>query len=361
MQGNATETAYNFALARLLREEGLSAEAEQRHYFGDRRGQADVLLDFDDYAVVIEAEFGSPAREDANKRFPKQQPAILNGLPVRLVVALGYPQRLTDLPESSARDNLSNCDDIRIIYRYYGEEWSEETTGRVAELAETLRNYWVQSDNGTGIDLIVQRAADVINTASDILKHNGKNNYDDEQDEPATKALIWLNALLFQELLARFLDRNQLPAEHQQRGINRPNSDQGPTHLISQWDEILNINWWPIFYIARETLAETPAPANRESIKVLKTAAAEIAESGVIRRHDVLDEYFTDCWTRANSWRQITQRYRQLSCLQDLLLTNAIHAGQTLILLIRKKLQGCGLLILLVAAAPCSWHLRKRY
>ncbi len=291
MHGNATETAYNFALARLLREEGLSAEAEQRHRFGEQRGQADVLLDFDDYAVVIEAEFGDPAREDANRRFPKQKPAIINGLPVRLAVALGYPQRLADLPESGARENLASCDDIRILYRYYEEEWSEETTGSVADLAETLRNYWVQSDSGTGIDLIVQHAANAINDASSILARSRQND-NAEQDESATKALIWLNALLFQELLARYLDRTQLPTEHQNRGIKRPDPDQGPTHLIEQWDEILNINWWPIFYIARETLSETPGPANKEAVNVLKTAAAEIAESGVIRRHDVAGRIF---------------------------------------------------------------------
>ncbi len=291
MHGNATETACNFALARLLREEGLSAEAEQRHRFGEQRGQADVLLDFDDYAVVIEAEFGDPAREDANRRFPKQKPAIINGLPVRLAVALGYPQRLADLPESGARENLASCDDIRILYRYYEEEWSEETTGSVADLAETLRNYWVQSDSGTGIDLIVQHAANAINDASSILARSRQND-NAEQDESATKALIWLNALLFQELLARYLDRTQLPTEHQNRGIKRPDPDQGPTHLIEQWDEILNINWWPIFYIAKETLSETPGPANKEAVNVLKTAAAEIAESGVIRRHDVAGRIF---------------------------------------------------------------------
>ena len=156
MNGNATETAYNFTRARLLREEGLSAEAEQRHRFGERRGQADVLLDFDGYAVVIEAEFGDPAKEDANRRFPKQKPAIVNGLPVRLVVALGYPPGFADLPESMTRENLAVCDNLRIVYRYYREGWSEETTGRVADLAETLRNYWVQSDSGTSIGLIVQ-------------------------------------------------------------------------------------------------------------------------------------------------------------------------------------------------------------
>ena len=97
------------ALARLLRHEGLNAQGEQRHMFGQARGQADVLLDFDDYAVVIEAEFGAPARADADKRFPPDQPAMVGGLPLRLAVAVGYPERLADLPESDTDSNLADA------------------------------------------------------------------------------------------------------------------------------------------------------------------------------------------------------------------------------------------------------------
>ena len=104
---NSTEVAYNLALARLLRHEGLNAQGEQRQRFGEARGQADVLLDFEDYAVVIEAEFGAPAKADADKRFPPDRPAMVGGLPLRLAVAVGYPERLADLPESDTDANLA--------------------------------------------------------------------------------------------------------------------------------------------------------------------------------------------------------------------------------------------------------------
>ena len=292
MNGNTPEPIYNIALAHLLRAEGLAAEGEQRHLFGSRRGQVDVLLDFDEYAVAIEAEYGNPAKEDASKRLPKKAPAIVNGLPLRLVVAIGYPNRLARLPESRAQESLADCDDIRIAYRYFGEEWSDESSGSVTDLAETLRNYWVQSDDGTGIERIVEKADRAIEAASNILARNNPSD-SDEQDEPATKALIWLNALLFQELLARHLDPAALPEAFRANGrIQRPSPDQGPSGLVEQWDEILNINWWPIFFIARETLSQTPAPSNRDALQVLKAAASEIAESGAIRRHDVAGRIF---------------------------------------------------------------------
>ena len=291
MNSNATEVAYNLSLAQLLRKEGLSAEGEQRQVFGDSRGMADVLLDFDDYAVVIEAEFGSPARADADKRLPGTRPAVVHGLPVRLVVAVGYPERLADLPESQSEANLAACNDLRIAYRYFGEVWGEETTGTVTSLAEVLRDYWVQSDSGIGIEATVARVSTAIGEARDILRRVEFQSQG-EQDGPATKALIWWNAMLFQELLARHLDTSELAPPHRGKRILRPDPERGPDYLVRQWIKILEINWWPIFHIAKETLKTTPGPANREAVRVLMEAAAEVAETGTIRRHDVAGRIF---------------------------------------------------------------------
>ena len=287
---NATETAYNLSLAKLLRHEGLSAEGEQRHYFGDARGQADLLLDFDDFAVVIEAEFGNPAKVDADRRMPNESPAIVNGLPVLMLVAIGYPKRLADLPESQTQENLAQCKDLKIAYRRFGETWTQQAPGNVADLVEELRNYWLQSEGGIGIEETVKQAASAINAAGDILTRV-ESDGQGEHDGPATKALIWLNAMLFQELLAKNLDPSLLP-EHLDNRSLRPDPERGPNHLVEQWIEILKINWWPIFHIAKETLKMTPAPANNEALTVLKRAAAQIAETGTIRRHDVAGRIF---------------------------------------------------------------------
>ena len=289
---NSTEVAYNFALARLLRHEGLNAQGEQRHTFGQALGQADVLLDFEDYAVVIEAEFGAPAKADADKRFPPDQPAIVGGLPLRLAVAVGYPERLADLPESDTDSNLAAAADLAISYRYYGDEWGADTVGTVASLAEHLRNYWVQSDNGARIEEIVQTASTAIDQVAEVLARLDRDR-GREPESPGTKALIWLNALVFQELLARHLDMSLLPAEHREKTIGRPDPAGSTAELQRQWEEILTINWWPIFHVARETLQATPgSPATRRAMVELIGTAREIVESGMIRRHDVAGRVF---------------------------------------------------------------------
>ena len=289
---NSTEVAYNFALARLLRHEGLNALAEQRQKFGEARGQADVLLDFEDYAVVIEAEFGAPAKADADKRFPADRPAMVGGLPLRLAVAVGYPERLAELPESDTDANLATATDLAIAYRYYGEDWGASTTGTVASLAEQLRNYWVRSDNGARIEEIVRTASTAIDEVAEVLARLDRDR-GREPESPGTKALIWLNALVFQELLARHLDMSLLPPEHRDKTIGRPDPNRGTATLLQQWAEILEINWWPIFHVARETLQATPgSPAARQAVEILIGTAREIVESGMIRRHDVAGRVF---------------------------------------------------------------------
>ncbi len=289
---NSTEVAYNLALARLLRHEGLNAQGEQRQRFGEARGQADLLLDFDDYAVVIEAEFGAPAKADADKRFPPDRPAMVGGLPLRLAVAVGYPERLADLPESDTDANLAAAKDLTISYRYYGDKWGPNAVGGVALLAEQLRNYWVQSDNGARIEEIVQKASTAIDQVAEVLSRLDRNR-GRKPESPGTKALIWLNALVFQELLASHLDMSLLPAEHRQKTISRPDPAGTTADLERQWEEILAINWWPIFHVARETLRATPgSPGTHLAIGVLIRTAREIVESGMIRRHDVAGRVF---------------------------------------------------------------------
>lgn len=289
---NSTEVAYNLALARLLRLEGLNAQGEQRQTFGEARGQADVLLDFDDYSVVIEAEFGAPAKADADKRFPPDEPAMVRGLPLRLAVAVGYPERLASLPESDTDINLAAAEDLKISYRYYNADWGPDTVGTVASLAEQLRNFWVQSDNGARIEEVVEVASTAINQVAEVLARLDRNR-GLEPESPGTKALIWLNALVFQELLAKHLDMSLLPPEHRGKKIKRPDRTRFTHDLQQQWDDILEINWWPIFHVAREILQATPGSvATRQAMIILMDAAREIVESGMIRRHDVAGRVF---------------------------------------------------------------------
>ena len=101
-----------------------------------------------------------------------------------------------------------------------------------------------------------------------------------------------MNALLFQVLLHQSLNPDLLPSPHTGNRIPLPHPDEGKDHLSAQWKKILTINWWPIFHVARESLNATAPLAAKRALDVLKATATEIAETGVIRRHDVAGRIF---------------------------------------------------------------------
>ena len=297
--GDTHEALLNSKLAHFLRTRGLEAEAEQQ-IGTDRTGKrhrVDLLVELEDRAVAIEAEFhpGSKVEREAVGRLC-EPPLYWRSLPVRDAFKLIYPANIKRLPESEALTALLDSDSLRFArgaLRGKSVAWESWESGSAATLAETLHDHWVRTATISDIDAIVRRAADAINVASEILERlpefseSGK-----DSDLTATAPLIWLNAMLFQQMLATDLVVDRLPRID--RGVRIPLLDPHvkPSALISQWEAILSVNWWPVFHIAKESLRVARPPYSANAIRVLADAALEIAETGAVRQHDVAGRIF---------------------------------------------------------------------
>ena len=310
-KGTTHETVLNSAVAEQLRRLGLEAQAEQAIQDGKgNRHQIDVLVELDEDVVAIEAEFapGRTVREDATKRLP-QRPLYWRGLPIRSAITLTYPAEWQRQPEGASKAALPTCRtltfakgelrarDTKLPDDMFEEdearvEWGAEQIGGLDAVAEVLHDYWVASSRNELIGEIVDQASSAIETAAAILSRTQLWQSPDDDDTPATCALVWLNALLFQELLASDLDTSRLPEPHRGRQIPRPGAHTGPSELLRQWGQILEINWWPIFEVARQTLSQVPSPRDVDALDVLKPCAKEMAERRLIRRHDVAGRIF---------------------------------------------------------------------
>ena len=255
-----------------------------------------------EFAVAIEAEFepGKTVLADAAKRLP-DKPLYWRGLAVDSVFALVYPKDLQRMPESRARAELAKRSDLvfewvdsRLASGAAEQPARTQHTGSVATLAEFLHNFWIQSSKGGSLEEAVEQASGAIEQASAILRRVASSHplQDVDSDPEATSALIWLNALLFQELLARNLDVSKLPGKHRGKAIPRPESSGHPRKIREQWEEILEINWWPIFHVACESLRAAPPHEASQALQVLIVVAEDIAVKGVIRRHDVAGRIF---------------------------------------------------------------------
>ena len=309
-RGSTIETLLNAALARLLRRHGLEAEAEQSLRGPDGRlHRVDVLVEMEDHAVAIEAEFESARTviQDATKRLPDQE-LVWRGLPIRSAFAVAYPQFLRDRPESEAGDGLANCQAFRfcsvprpinggVAIRTFHEmaqglpgEWH---SGTVRMFSDCLHSYWVQTSGDPAVDKVVAEASRSIDFAAEYLRRRVPTPTSGEDSDPgATHALIWLNALLFQELLASHLDTTTLKPPHTGKKVPRPDPEGRPSVVTAQWEQILEINWWPIFAVALESLKPVPPYWARLALRRLQVAASRIAETGVIRRHDIAGRIF---------------------------------------------------------------------
>ncbi len=304
--GTTHEALLNAALAQLLRQRGLEAEAEQLLRSNTRRHQVDILLELGEVAVAIEAEFapGSSVRGDAESRLP-DTPLHWRGLPIDFVFAVLYPEQLKALPESRAKRELASTHSLRfaVVARRPESAAAPEDggfsigswqQGSVAVLADCLHNFWLSSSSRGSVQQTVDLATFAIEQATAALRRAPRPRAlaATDSDPEATSALIWLNALLFQELLASHLDPGQLPPDLQAAGIPKADPECRPHILLDQWKFILRINWWPIFHVARQALLPVPTRPAAIALSCLAPAASEIAGKGVIRHHDVAGRIF---------------------------------------------------------------------
>ena len=182
-RGNTPEIVLNAELAALLRRHGLETEAEQSVRLNTSRHQVDLLVELGDVAVAIEAEFapGRTVLEDAEKRLP-DTPLYWRGLEVEFVFALVYPKELQRMPESRARAELAQRDDL--VFAWVERRKSTDAgdsslpehiirsqqRGSVATLAELLHDFWIRNAKGGSVEDAVEQASLAIEQASETLQ-----------------------------------------------------------------------------------------------------------------------------------------------------------------------------------------------
>lgn len=297
--GDTHEPLLNAKLAALLRSRGIEAHAEQR-VRAPKSGLAhrvDILIELEDRCVAVESEFepATNVQAEADGRLI-DPPLQWRGLPVLDAFKLVYPETIKSVPERDALDALDASGELRFARGTLGDAgviWESWKQGSGVTLAEALHDHWVRTSAIGDIDEIVRKAGEAIQAASEILGRVPQYAAVDLNTNLSTTApLIWLNAMLFQQLLASDLMPEQLPSKSDIDTIPPLDADATPALLIEQWQEILALNWWPVFHTATESLKATPASHGAPAVRALVSAALEIAGSGAVRQHDVAGRVF---------------------------------------------------------------------
>ena len=285
----------NRALAKLLKEQGLETDFEQRA----GRKKMDVVAHVDGLRVVLEAETGfhrkSQAIKDADARLTQRLTTA--------VFAVCYP---TGVTEETLRDaNLTWT--LRTRAGESAGAWSE---GGVSQLAQA-----VQQTPGSlsGADVAAQQLSDALDMAVARLTPAGGEALAKALDLPATKGatsageryrvaakrgmLVIATAMLFHHRVQAHLPA-ECPDEYD--GDWPPPSAPAcaeQEEVIAAhreaWRGILAVDYKPVFETGRTALAAIPAdPDTGQAIRALAETVAGISEKMSGLRHDLLGRIF---------------------------------------------------------------------
>ena len=260
----------------------------------------DILITAPDRApVVVEAEYMPAHTVEVEARSRLGLEVASNGRPIEAVIALRYPEDIReahDLHTALSSARLSYCvftEEAQDVHRFPESGWLD---GDLEDLADMVRLVSVPQravDRATttlqeGIDGAAKLLDDLNETSSGvttaIARLLGMSNV------PQTRRMacaIIANALVFHERIAGMHEGVKPLAVVCGDGVDNP---QGET--LAAWDDILRINYWAIFAIAKDVLEQLPAGDAADILRRLRHTAQAVDATGVDNAHDLTGRIF---------------------------------------------------------------------
>ena len=320
MPGPTHEPTLNAALGEAL--DGLrrswSARAEQTGNVLEGGGRPDVLVeDASGWPVVIEAERAdhASAERDATARLGRV--VVGRSFAIETAIALVYPDALTYLDGARLREGLDRTEDLEyaLYTRRVGEEperLPEEgwVRGSVRDLAMLVHRAAAPAPRvealAQAFEMGVERAADEFtrrhryggDIGGEVARILGQ--YDDTAGQTRRMAMtVLVNALIFHDALAAAEFQVADAPGGPTRSVRLPALLQGarsatfdPESLCAEWERILAVNYWPIFWTAKEILRRMPIQTASLVIGSLWSTARLLISGGVTRSHDLTGVLF---------------------------------------------------------------------
>ncbi len=279
-------------------------------------GRPDILIEeASGWPVVIEAERDNhtSAENDAKNRLGKT--VAKTGRQIETAIALVYPETILTLDGAPLREAIGGTQDLEYaLYTHKAGDPPDRLPstgwirGSVRDLAMLVHRAAVpppriealakELENGVNYaaDGLTRRhgiGTDLGNAIADVLGQS-----DDKDGQTRRMAMtVIANALVFHESLAEV--EFQVPESEPgpKRGVQRVGAfrSQGifaPDDLCDEWGRILKVNYWPIFWSAREMLSLMPTATANEVLDSLWRTGQKLVAGGVTRSHDLIGIVF---------------------------------------------------------------------
>ena len=279
------ESIVNDTLGRFLRERcGLSAVAETLHD-GKR---PDIVVRLSEGPVIIETEF-SPAltvEADALSRLGMD----IDGQKVQSVFAVTIPESLRSTSQHHLYDRMASAKLVCQEWRIDGTA-GPKFSGTSVELGEVVRRTTPPAGSlDEAVDALdegARRAGSKLYSSPGTVGRISTVFGADPSNEVANMAaLVIINAMVFQERLAS----NEMAFQP----VNKAMEDGrfSRMKLLLAWEQILDIDYYPIFSMARNVLQELSEVEATEVLDECAWTAAALLKMGAVGRHDLAGRIF---------------------------------------------------------------------
>ncbi len=297
-----TEPSANNALGNLLQAMLPRSEVRSEHIgtiAGHPGFRPDVLITAPGSApVVIEAEYMPAAHAEEETRQRLGLETTVFGRRIEAAVALRYPAEVGD-----ANDLHAALSEARLSYCVFTENGGADRfpksgwlDGSVEDLADMVRLVSVPQhavDQATttlqeGIDAAAKFLDEIDQTrpgiTAEIAALLGMANV--RQTRRMACAII-ANALVFHDQIAGMHARIKSLAMACGEGVANPQGE-----VLGAWTAILNINYWPIFAIAKDILEHLDSADAARILRRLRDTAQSVSATGVENAHDLTGRIF---------------------------------------------------------------------
>ena len=258
--------------------------------------QPDILVTAPGRApVVIEAEFmpAYTAEEEARDRLGLE--VVGTARYIDAAIALRYPagtEDADDLSAAIADARLSYCVWYQDGTRFPASGWLE---GSVEDLADLVRLVSVPQravDEAAdalqkGIDRAASTFVQLAESKPDVVTSiAGLLGMSEVLQTYRMAAAIVVNAMVFHERLAGLHGIKPLSQ------LSSTSIENRKGNILEAWTQILKVNYWPIFSIARDIVEQIPAAEASQLLTDLRDTVEDVAATGANQAHDLTGRIF---------------------------------------------------------------------
>ncbi|MCB2209419.1 hypothetical protein KQH62_00875 [bacterium] len=308
-----TEHTINDAIASVLRKtrhawkQSKIVKAENTGEIKGSNARPDIIINETFVSpVVVECEIipAITVENEAKSRLGLQLRS--SGKRIVSAIAVRIPERFKDLMGEELKTELSSTLDLEMaIFTGNGlnnySRWPESgwVRGGISDLSIFAQSTSIPPEViEKATDELIDGVSDSAGLLSDIadeysgaLEQIGKElcQEDDEQTRRMASTIL-VNALIFQDILAGGED--ELASIRSLEQLRDMESNISKHKVLKEWRKILQINYWPIFDIARRILEAIPTQITQPMINLLAETAESLLQTQLMNSHDLTGALF---------------------------------------------------------------------